>query len=271
MEPLHESDDNPYPGWEAASRLERAHELAMRESWRRFSSRHRTTDFEPFSREWFAFIAEKRYIRHASWIPRLLEFAKHGGERVLLVGNGLGTDALRYAQHDAKVTFCSSSAEDLHWSRRNFELNDCPGTFHDISSGRLPALDDSVDIVALSYFHELPDSLPTLFEESWRVLRPGGKIIAVVPSPARLGWGSIVRRSRKTAVEGTQSLELADLKNHLERYEIRRIGKRHLRRSDMPAFLRWAYFPVMERLFGRVMVVKAIKPIRAALPQAQAA
>ena len=30
------------------------------------------------------------------WIPRLLEFAKHSGETLLGLGNGLGTDWLQY-------------------------------------------------------------------------------------------------------------------------------------------------------------------------------
>ncbi len=270
MEPLHESDDDPYGGWDADARKVRAHELAMSESWRRFSSRHRTTDLEPFSREWFSFIAEKRYIRHASWIPRLLEFAKHSGERVLILGSGLGTDALQYAMNNAKVMYCSTSAEDLHSARRNFELRDCPGTFHNCPNGRLLALDDSVDIVSLTFFQDLALPLPTLLNEAWRVLRPGGKIIAVLPTRPRLNWARLTSLLRKPAVNAI-TFGKADLKKQLDRFEIRRMSRRHLRRSDLPAYLRWIYFPIMERLFGQVIVVKAIKPIRAALPQSQAA
>src|SRR4051794_30880571 len=99
MEPAHETEIDPFRDSDPAGLRTRAHELAMRETWRRFSSRHRQTDLEPFSRDWYAYLDAKRYIRHASWMPRILEFAKHRGERVLLYGTGLGTDAIQYARN----------------------------------------------------------------------------------------------------------------------------------------------------------------------------
>ena len=51
-----------------------------------------------------------------------MEFAKHSGETLLGLGNGLGTDWLQYARHGAAVIVCSSSAEQLALTRRNFEL-----------------------------------------------------------------------------------------------------------------------------------------------------
>jgi hypothetical protein len=44
-----------------------------------------------------------------------------------------------------------------------------------------------------------------------------------------------------------------------------RIHQRHLRRSDIPHMWRWAPRPMMERLMGRVLVLKAFKPVSAAI------
>src|SRR5262249_14376842 len=77
---------------------------------------------EPYSLQWFLNIENQRHNRHGRWIPRLLEFAKHSGETLLGLGNGLGTDWLQYARHGSSVVVCSPSAEYLALVRRNFEL-----------------------------------------------------------------------------------------------------------------------------------------------------
>ena len=45
-----------------------------------------------------------------------------------------------------------------------------------------------------------------------------------------------------------------------------RVYKRQLRRSEVPHIWRWAPLPIMERLMGQVLVLKAFKPLSSALP-----
>src|SRR5262249_47394518 len=75
---------------------------------------------EPYTLQWFLDIESQRHGRQGRWIPKLLEFAKHGGETLLGLGNGLGTDWLQYARHGAAVIVCSPSASQLALIRRNF-------------------------------------------------------------------------------------------------------------------------------------------------------
>src|SRR5262245_14710051 len=35
---------------------------------------------EPYTLQWFLAIEHERHVRHARWIPNLLEFGKHSGE-----------------------------------------------------------------------------------------------------------------------------------------------------------------------------------------------
>src|SRR5262249_12346709 len=77
---------------------------------------------EPYTLQWFLDIENQRLRRQGRWIPRLLEFAKHSGETLLGLGNGLGTDWLQYARNGAVVIVCSASAAQLGLIRRNFEL-----------------------------------------------------------------------------------------------------------------------------------------------------
>jgi hypothetical protein len=42
---------------------------------------------EPYSLQWFLDIEKQRHSKHGRWIPKLLEFAKHPGEKLLGVGH----------------------------------------------------------------------------------------------------------------------------------------------------------------------------------------
>src|SRR5262249_14875944 len=77
---------------------------------------------DPYSVQWFLNIEHHRFSRRGCWIPHLLEFAKHPGETLLGVGNGLGTDWLQYARYGAAVVVCCPSSAQLSLIRRNFEL-----------------------------------------------------------------------------------------------------------------------------------------------------
>jgi hypothetical protein len=50
------------------------------------------------------------------------------------------------------------------------------------------------------------------------------------------------------------------------RFVEHRIHKRQLRRSEVPHLWRWLPLPLLERLMGHVLVLKAFKPLSAAIP-----
>src|SRR4051812_35792288 len=75
---------------------------------------------EPYSLQWFLDIESSRLGRHARWIPNLLDFPRHAGEKLLGLGHGLGTDWVQYAAHGASVVVCSPSETQLGLVRRNF-------------------------------------------------------------------------------------------------------------------------------------------------------
>src|SRR5262245_3202002 len=134
---------------------------------------------EPYSLQWFLDIENQRHSRHGRWIPRLLEFAKHNGETLLGLGNGLGTDWLQYARHGAAVTVCSPSAEQLALIRRNFELRSLPGRFLHAPATALPLESASIDVVCVSTLLQEPADPAAVVAEVYRVLKPGGKVLAV--------------------------------------------------------------------------------------------
>src|SRR5262245_9593488 len=95
----------PSPGYEAPSAADPSlvalgRELAARETLRPAHG-HRDAA-EPLSLSWYLALEQARHHRQGRWLPRLLEFGKHQGERLLGLGSGLGSDLVRYAAGGAE-------------------------------------------------------------------------------------------------------------------------------------------------------------------------
>ena len=228
---------------------------------------------QPYTLQWFLHIENQRHGRQGRWIPHLLEFAKHSGETLLGLGNGLGTDWLQYARHGATVIACSPSAEQLTLIRRNFELRGLSGRFLHAPGSSLPVDNAAIDVVCLSSLLQEVGNPQAVVNEVYRVLKPGGKVLAVTParydvdywsgwcfpwrrwfsSPAETGNAPPVRFSRR------------ELRRLFGRFTEHRIHKRHLRRAEIPHLCRLVPRSILERLMGHVLVLKAFKPLSAAI------
>ena len=226
---------------------------------------------EPYSLQWFLNIESRRHSRHGRWIPRVLEFAKHANETLLGIGDGLGTDWIQYARHGANVVVCSPSMEQLGLIRRNFELRGLGGRFLHAGPSHLPLESASIDVACLSSLvHESPDPAPTV-AEIYRVLKPGGKVLAVTPAKYDANfwqrvcfpWPAWFGFARPT--QTTPRYSSRRLRRLFGQFVEHRIYKRQLRRSELPHLWRFAPLPLLERLMGRFLIIKAFKPLSAAI------
>ncbi len=234
---------------------------------------------EPYTLQWFLNIENQRHSRHGRWIPRLLEFAKHSGETLLGLGNGLGTDWLQYARHGADVVVCSPSQEQLTLIRRNFELRGLGGRFLHASPVSLPLETGAIDVACVSgLLHALDDPRPVV-EEIYRVLKPGGKVLAVTAARFDIDfwyrlcfpWQTWLRGKRRRTQPPAAQFTARSLRRLFGQFTEHRIHKRHLRRAEVPHVWRWLPRSVLERLMGRALVLKAFKPLSAAMPVQAAA
>jgi SAM-dependent methyltransferase len=225
----------------------------------------------PYTLQWFLEIETKRHQRHGRWIPRLLEFARHSGETLLGLGDGLGTDWLQYARHGANVVVCCPVADQLELIQRNFELRGLPGRFLHVSTASLPLPSCSIDVACIGGVLDREANPEPIVEEVHRVLKPGGKVLAVAPAYydvdfwSRLfmpweRWFSARRPQTNAAPLGYSRRRLRLL---FQDFSEHRIHKRHLRRKETPHLWRWVPTSLLERVMGRVLVVKAFKPINA--------
>jgi ubiquinone/menaquinone biosynthesis C-methylase UbiE len=226
---------------------------------------------EPYSLQWFLEIESQRHGRRGRWIPRLLEFSKHSGETLLGLGNGLGTDWVQYARHGAHVIVCTPAADQLALVRRNFELRNLPGRFLAAQPACLPLEASSIDVVSLSgLLDEVADPY-ALVNEVYRVLKPGGKVLAVTPARYDVGyWSSLLMPwlrwfRHAPAASSAVRFSARRLRRLFGQFAEHRVYKRQLRRSEVPHMWRWLPLPLLERMMGRVLVLKAFKPLSAAI------
>ncbi|MFL5340062.1 MAG: class I SAM-dependent methyltransferase [Gemmataceae bacterium] len=246
---------------------DRADELFLRESLRhRLRQRHEPA--EAYSGEWFVQIERERHERQAAWLPRLLEFTRHEGETLLGLGDGLGTDWVQYARHGTHVIVCGRDAEQLALVRANFESRALTARFRVIQSDRLALDDDSIDVVCLQGFEaSLTDSAAA---EVFRVLRPGGKIIAVLPARHNAAywqrlifpWLRLVPGEMREK-GGPRKFTAAELRRQFDEFADHRVHKRHLKRHDVPKLFRSLPLGMAEHLMGRFLIWKAFKPLSA--------
>lgn len=223
---------------------------------------------EPFSLQWFLDVERARHCRHGRWMANTLEFNRHAGETLLALGTGLGTDWVQYAREGSSVIVSCSSAEQLALVRRNFELRQLAARFVHSMPTSLPIEGSSIDVVCLNdLLHRVSDP-GQLIEEVYRVLKPGGKVIAVTPARYNiefwrrvlLPWGLWYSR-RTPAITYTAR----SLKTMFHRFSEHRVHKRHLRRADVPHLWRLVPTPMLERMVGRLLVLKAFKPLSSAM------
>jgi ubiquinone/menaquinone biosynthesis C-methylase UbiE len=272
--------DEPSPGLDALARALAEQEL-LRPSGRPAEVA------EPLSLGWYVELENLRHGRHGRWLPKLLEFARHPGDRVLGLGGGLGSDWVQYARHGAEVVTACASAEHLALVRRNFELRGLRGTFLHAGPADLPLAPASIDVaVLLGLLHEAGDPA-ALVEEVYRVLKPGGKVLAVVPARYDAdywGWWSLLAPARPArellraakAPAGLLSpagrrFTRRELLQLFGRFAEPRVHKRHLRRNEAPHLWRWLPLSLLQRWMGRLLVYKGFKPVSAALPAVAAA
>ncbi len=238
---------------------------------------------EVMSLQWYQDVQAVRHSRQGRWIPQLLEFSRHGGERLLGMGSGLGSDLVEYARHGAEVVAACPSAEKLALVRRHFELRGLRGMFLHAGPRALPLEPSSIDVVCLTgLIHEEPEPA-ALIEEIYRVLKPGGKLLAVLPAHYDIDYWRryLALGDHRTEPVGglpTGLLERGglrfrarDLRQLFHRFSEPRTYKRHLRRSEVPHVWRWLPLALLERLMGRLLVFKGFKPVSSAIAEQAAA
>ena len=156
--------------------------------------------------------------------------------------------------------------------RRNFELRGLPARFIRAEPAALPLESASIDVACLNEMASWTD-VNKVAAELYRVLKPGGKVLAVTRARYDvdfwwrdwLPWGRLLRPTSLVAAEDPNRFSGRQLRRRFGRFVEHRVYKRHLRRAEVPHLLRWLPLPLLERLLGRLLILKAFKPLSAAI------
>jgi SAM-dependent methyltransferase len=126
------------------------------------------------TREFFDEVERYRYKEYAPWMPRVMEFEKFRGARLLEVGCGMGTDLLQFARGGARCTGIDLTPRSIEITRHRFKLYGADGDFMISDGEHLPFRSESFDVVySNGVLHHTPDTAGSI-REVHRVLRPGG-------------------------------------------------------------------------------------------------
>ena len=171
--------------------------------------------------EWYLEAERYRYREYAPWMPEVMEFDRHAGERVLEIGGGMGTDLAQFARHGAQVTDLDLSSGHLALARESFALRGLSGEFILRDAESLPFDDATFDLVySNGVLHHTPNTSGAV-QEVLRVLKPGGKAIVMMYAEESLHyWRNLV-----------WTLGLKD--GGLWQHSIGEIMSRHVERSDV--------------------------------------
>jgi ubiquinone/menaquinone biosynthesis C-methylase UbiE len=226
---------------------------------------------EPYTLQWFLDVEQQRHERYGRWLPRLMEFTKHAGDKLLGLDGGLGTDWVAFARGGAGVIACDSSTDRLALARRNFELRGLAGSFLHADPAALPLETSSIDVVCTGSLLHRAAQPQAVVRELYRVLKPGGKVIANAPahydmhfwSSFWFPWKKWFGRRRGDAVPLRYSRR--DLCRLFQQFSEHRVSKRHLLKAETPHVWRWMPPGLLQRIAGRCLIVKAFKPLSAAM------
>jgi SAM-dependent methyltransferase len=254
--------------------------LANQELIRPSGARRAPAGLVPFSAAWYDELEHKRYQRHGVWLPAALEFGRHPGESLLLLGPGVGSDAIRYLQTGTLVTVGITPVDQPDLIRENLARHALPARLVDVAGPVLPFPDGAFDVVVWNALYDTTRPQPARVAELFRVLKAGGKLIGLFPARYDAGyWQDLIlplqwlywRRPADPAT-GTKTTA-RQLRRIFAEFTGHKVAKRHLRRAELPH--PWRIFPLLllERLIGRVLVLKAFKPLtaRSGIPPALAA
>jgi ubiquinone/menaquinone biosynthesis C-methylase UbiE len=133
-------------------------------------------------RLYFEGISEARYSLEP-YIPSFADFAGAAGKSVLEIGVGAGADFQNWCEHAGHATGVDLTERAIALTRERLALNNIPGsryTLRTADAEKLPFDDDSFDqVYSWGVLHHTPNT-ERAFREVFRVLRPGGRVKAMV-------------------------------------------------------------------------------------------
>jgi 2-polyprenyl-3-methyl-5-hydroxy-6-metoxy-1,4-benzoquinol methylase len=125
----------------------------------------------------FQRMAERRYGRDDTWVPRVLDFPTMAGKEVLEIGHGMGCDLVHAATAGAVVHGVDLTPNHHEIAKKHFAANGLRADLRLCDASDLPFTSNSMDVIySLGVLHHTDDTIRCI-SEAYRVLKPGGTLI----------------------------------------------------------------------------------------------
>jgi len=150
------------------------------------------------SREYFLEVERERY-RLQSHIPGILDSIDWRGKRVLEIGTGVGTDARRIIGHGGLYTGINVDNGSTLATAMALTMFGLPGSTRQMDATAMEFPAASFDIVyTFGVLHHIP-SVDSAVANIWRVLKPGGELVAMVYNRTSINYAVEIKVVRKLA------------------------------------------------------------------------
>jgi 2-polyprenyl-3-methyl-5-hydroxy-6-metoxy-1,4-benzoquinol methylase len=128
---------------------------------------------------YFREVEHHRY-RSAPFIPRVANFERFGGKRVLEIGCGVGTDGAQFALGGAEYVGVDLTEAAVELARENLRVRGLAGECSATNAESLPFPNASFDhVYSFGVIHHTPKP-PAVIDEISRVLKPGGTVTVML-------------------------------------------------------------------------------------------
>ncbi|MFO0825956.1 MAG: class I SAM-dependent methyltransferase [Gemmataceae bacterium] len=244
--------------------------LANRELIRPLGHARAACGLVPFSAAWYDELAQKRHQRHGAWLSTAARVRSPSGESLLLLGPGLGGDAVRYAQTGTPVTVGLVTADHADLVRENISRHTLPIRTVNVGGTALPFPDGAFDVVTWNAAARGHAAGSVAGLGNLPGAEGGRKVIGLFPAHYDAGyWQDLLLPLQwlywQRPADSTTGPKVTarQLRSTFHPFHEFKVSKRHLRRSELPH--PWRVMPLvfLERLIGRVLVFKALKPLSA--------
>jgi SAM-dependent methyltransferase len=129
--------------------------------------------------EYFLEVERARYESQL-WQRPLFRFERYGGQRVLEIGVGLGTDLVQFGRAGAACHGVDITDRHLEMTARNFALRGLAVDLKRCDATRIEHPEASFDVVySFGVIHHIPDAAAVV-REIERVLKPGGRCLVAL-------------------------------------------------------------------------------------------
>ena len=166
---------------------ERIHDLEM-------------TDHPVGSREFFAALDEYRFDK-LRYLPQVVDFDGYRDQALLEVGCGIGTDLVRFARGDARVTGIDLAERSVELAMKNLAFNGvADGADLRVANGEaMPFPDSTFDVVYAHGVLQYTADPARMIAECHRVLKTSGVGIFMVYN--RVSWLSVLSKVMQVPLE----------------------------------------------------------------------